>query len=124
VSAQRHLSGNTYPRSLYIAEGTGRALLDYLAPHAEAIGVQNPGGMQDRRSAAGRSRHCGALLWDRHAGGSPRSRPGRWCSRWAEIGRIYDDSTYPVDVGSSAYGLALKGGARLMDMEFVQFEPW
>jgi succinate dehydrogenase/fumarate reductase flavoprotein subunit len=39
------------------------------------------------------------------------------------IGRIYSDSTYPADVGSDSYGLALKHGAQLIDMEFVQFEP-
>jgi succinate dehydrogenase/fumarate reductase flavoprotein subunit len=39
------------------------------------------------------------------------------------IGRLYSDSTYPTDIGSDAYGLALKAGARLLDMEFVQFEP-
>jgi succinate dehydrogenase/fumarate reductase flavoprotein subunit len=39
------------------------------------------------------------------------------------IGRIYEDSTYPVDVASDSYALALEAGARLIDMEFVQFEP-
>ena len=39
------------------------------------------------------------------------------------IGRLYEDSTYPVDVGADAYALAFDAGARLVDMEFVQFEP-
>ena len=39
------------------------------------------------------------------------------------IGRLYADSTYPVDVGADAFGMALGAGASLIDMEFVQFEP-
>ena len=39
------------------------------------------------------------------------------------IGQLYSDSTYPTDVASDAYALALEAGATLIDMEFVQFEP-
>jgi succinate dehydrogenase/fumarate reductase flavoprotein subunit len=46
---QRHLSGNTYPRSLYVAEGPGRAILDRLAGAAEALGLSRLSGYRRAR---------------------------------------------------------------------------
>jgi succinate dehydrogenase/fumarate reductase flavoprotein subunit len=39
------------------------------------------------------------------------------------IGKLYAASTYPTDVSADSYAIALEAGARLIDMEFVQFEP-
>jgi succinate dehydrogenase/fumarate reductase flavoprotein subunit len=121
--AQRHLSGNTYPRSLFVAEGTGRVILEHVAAYADKIGVETLPGRKVVDLLRDGDDVVGALLWDRHT--------QQFCAVTARavvlamggIGRIYSDSTYPVDVGSDAYGLALKAGARLTDMEFVQFEP-
>jgi succinate dehydrogenase/fumarate reductase flavoprotein subunit len=121
--AQRHLSGNTYPRSIYVAEGTGRVVLEHLAARAEAIGVQTLPGRKIVDLLHDGDDVVGALLWDRHAQQLCAITARAVVLAMGGIGRIYDDSTYPTDVGSGAYGLALKAGARLMDMEFVQFEP-
>ena len=39
-------------------------------------------------------------------------------------GRMYSLTSNPSDVRGSGYALALKVGARLRDMEFIQFYPW
>jgi succinate dehydrogenase/fumarate reductase flavoprotein subunit len=121
--SQRHLSGNTYPRSIFIPEGTGRVILEHLGAHAEAIGVRALPGQKIVALLQDGDAVVGAMLWDR--------RGREFCAVTARatvvamggIGRLYGDSTYPTDIGSDAYGLALKAGARLLDMEFVQFEP-
>ncbi|MFG1423519.1 FAD-binding protein [Roseixanthobacter liquoris] len=120
---QRHLSGNTYPRSLFIPEGTGRIVLEHLAAHAAHIGVRILTGQKvvDLLNADGEV--AGALLWDRRAGTFSAACARAVVLATGGIGRIYADSTYPADVGSDSYGLALKHGAHLIDMEFVQFEP-
>ncbi len=120
---QRHLSGNTYPRSLFIPEGTGRVILEHLSAHAEKLGIRVLTGLKVVDLLNDGGDVVGALLWDRHS-----EQFSSICSRavvlaMGGIGRIYSDSTYPADIGSDAYGLALRHGACLIDMEFVQFEP-
>jgi fumarate reductase (CoM/CoB) subunit A len=39
-------------------------------------------------------------------------------------GRMFPVTSNPIDVRGGGYALALKAGARLRDMEFIQFYPW
>lgn len=39
-------------------------------------------------------------------------------------GRLFPTTSNPVDVCGGGYALALRAGARLRDMEFIQFYPW
>ncbi|MGE0722935.1 MAG: FAD-binding protein [Alphaproteobacteria bacterium] len=120
---QRHLSGNRYPRSVYVPEGTGRTILDHLARHARAIGVEMLAGWRAvdlLRSADGVG---GALIADRAAPALLAVHARATVLAAGGIGRLYDDSTYPADVACASYALALDAGATLIDMEFVQFEP-
>lgn len=120
---QRHLSGNTYPRSLYVAEGTGRAILDRLADAAEALGVSRLSGYRALRLLEADGELAGALFFSKQKDALLAVDAGAVVLAAGGIGRIYEDSTYPVDVASDSYALALEVGARLVDMEFVQFEP-
>jgi succinate dehydrogenase/fumarate reductase flavoprotein subunit len=120
---QRHLSGNTYPRSLFIPEGTGRIVLEHLSGHAEKIGVRIATGLKVVDFLNDGGEVAGALLWDRHTKQFSAITARAVVLAMGGIGRIYSDSTYPADIGSDSYGLALKHGAHLIDMEFVQFEP-
>jgi succinate dehydrogenase/fumarate reductase flavoprotein subunit len=121
--AQRHLSGNRYPRSVFVPEGTGRTILDHLARRAEALGVEILAGWQ----AIDLLRHgpavAGALLYRKAGGRLLAVAAARTVLAAGGIGRLYEDSTYPADVACASYGLALDAGATLIDMEFVQFEP-
>lgn len=120
---QRHLSGNTYPRSLFIPEGTGRIILEHLAARAEKLGIRVLTGLKVVDLLNDTGDVVGALLWDRRSQEFSAISSRAVVLAMGGIGRIYSDSTYPADIGSDAYGLALKHGACLIDMEFVQFEP-
>jgi len=120
---QRHLSGNTYPRSLFIPEGTGKIVLEVLSAHAEKIGVRVETGLKAVDFLNDGGEIVGALLWNRRERKFTAITARAVVLAMGGIGRIYSDSTYPADVGSDSYGLALKHGAKLIDMEFVQFEP-
>jgi succinate dehydrogenase/fumarate reductase flavoprotein subunit len=119
----RHLSGNTHPRSIYVPEGTGRSIMEHLAAHAARTGVSCLDGLRAVTLLRDAEEVVGGLLWDRHAHRYTAVHARAVVIALGGIGRLYDDSTYPADVGASAYGLALEAGAELIDMEFVQFEP-
>src|SRR4051812_8163391 len=121
--SQRHLSGNTFPRSLFIPEGTGRIVLEHLMARAGEIGVRILPALKVVDLLNDGGGVVGALLWDQRAEAFLAVCARAVVLAMGGIGRLYSDSTYPADVGSDSYGLALKHGARLIDMEFVQFEP-
>jgi len=121
--AQRHLSGNTYARSVYHPNGIGRLALDRLRGYCKEIGVQAYAGWRAIALLRDGADVVGALLVKRntlellaiHAGATVLATGG--------IGAIYADSTYPADVAADSYAFAFDAGATLIDMEFVQFEP-
>ena len=121
--AQRHLSGNTYARSVYHPNGIGRLALERLVEYCKEIGVQAYSGWRAIALLRDGADVVGALLAKRstnellviHAGATVLATGG--------IGAIYADSTYPADVAADSYAFAFDAGATLIDMEFVQFEP-
>ncbi len=120
---QRHLSGNTYPRSVYVPEGTGRAILDHLGRQCHDLGVEKLSGWKTVSLLRDGEEVVGALLAQPRDSRFLAVRARAVVLALGGIGRIYEDSTYPADVASDAYALAFDAGARLIDMEFVQFEP-
>jgi succinate dehydrogenase/fumarate reductase flavoprotein subunit len=120
---QRHLSGNTWPRSVYVPEGTGKAILDCLAHECRDLGVQTFSGWKTVSLLVDGGDVVGALLVRPRDAKVLAVRAQSTVLALGGIGRIYEDSTYPADVASDAYALALDAGATLIDMEFVQFEP-
>ncbi|HEX2115560.1 MAG TPA: FAD-binding protein, partial [Alphaproteobacteria bacterium] len=120
---QRHLSGNSCARSLYVPEGTGRAILDALTKAADAAGVTRFSGYRALRLVCADGAVVGALLHSRQKDVLLAVNAGAVILAAGGIGRIYEDSTYPVDVAADSCALALEAGAVLIDMEFVQFEP-
>jgi succinate dehydrogenase/fumarate reductase flavoprotein subunit len=120
---QRHLSGNSRARSLYVAEGTGRAILDALAAEIDRRGVRRLAGYRALRLLRQDGEIVGALLHSRQKDELAAVAAGAVVLAAGGIGRIYEDSTYPADVAADSVALALEVGAALIDMEFVQFEP-
>ena len=118
----RHLSGSRLPRSVFVKTGTGTAVLKALERQAEILGVKTHRGLRILRLLKSDGVVVGALAQDRSA---------QLCAFQARstvlasggIGQLYGGSTYPSDVVGDSYALALDVGARLIDMEFVQFEP-
>lgn len=122
-AAQRHLSGNSYARSVYIPDGTGGALLQALKARARSLDVQTLTPYKVVDLLRDGEQVVGALLWKPQGGTFLLVHARATILATGGIGRLYEGSTYPVDVAADALGLALEAGARLVDMEFVQFEP-
>jgi succinate dehydrogenase/fumarate reductase flavoprotein subunit len=120
---QRHLSGNTCARSVFVPEGTGRAILDALTAEIERRSVRRLAGHRALRLLRSGGEVVGALLHSRQKGELVAIDAGAVVLAAGGIGRIYEDSTYPADVAADSIALALEAGATLIDMEFVQFEP-
>ena len=114
--------GASYPRVVSIGNETGTAVMEKLReeirgkiteiPRARALKLLKSGG-----------RAAGALIWDQENG------------RWLTVGAgavilacggfcgIFPVSTNKRDSGGDGCAMALSAGARLCDMEFIQFEP-
>jgi succinate dehydrogenase/fumarate reductase flavoprotein subunit len=120
---QRLLSGNTYPRSVYVPDGTGGAIMQALAASAREMSVNIIAGPRIVDLLRDGDEVVGALLWKPHTQDLIAVHARAVVLAMGGIGRLYADSTYPVDVGADAFGMALSAGASLIDMEFVQFEP-
>jgi succinate dehydrogenase/fumarate reductase flavoprotein subunit len=121
--AQRHLSGNTYPRSVYHPDGLGRMAMESLATRVIEIGIDVWPGWKAVSLLRDGEEVVGALLAKRHTNQLLAIRASAVVIAMGGIGALYEESTYPADVVADSYALALSAGARLIDMEFVQFEP-
>lgn len=120
---QRHLSGNSHPRSVYVPEGTGKVVLDFLIRKARDLGVSEIQGCKVISLIRTDDYVHGAVLWKASSNTLLIVEASSVVVAMGGIGQLYAGSTYPVDVSSDAYGLLLDAGAKLIDMEFVQFEP-
>ena len=121
--AQRHLSGNTYARSVYHPQGIGHIALNTLKAHCSQIGVSQYAGWKVISLLKDQGEIVGALLANRHSSELLAIHAKSVVMAMGGIGALYSDSTYPADVSSDSYALAIEAGASLIDMEFVQFEP-
>lgn len=121
--AQRLLSGNRYPRSVYHPEGIGRHALERLAARAQASGVESLAGCKAVALLRDGAEVAGALVARVATGQLVAVHAKATVLATGGIGGLYADSTYPADVASDSFALAHAAGATLVDMEFVQFEP-
>ncbi|BCJ86393.1 FAD-dependent oxidoreductase [Effusibacillus dendaii] len=128
--------GHSFPRRCYHKAGLGAHITRRLREYAQEIGIQfhektwivdllNEHGLADTgpdRLPGSGDRICGALGWANEdwivfvAGSTILASGG--------MGRIYAQSDNPIDVSGETIGMAWRHGARLQDMEFVQFYPY
>lgn len=120
---QRHLSGNSYPRSVFHPNGIGHIALKALREHSKEIGIKEYSGVKVISLLKDGDEIVGAILAKKHRDEFIAVHANSVVMAMGGIGAIYSDSTYPADVASDSYALALEVGAILIDMEFVQFEP-
>ena len=69
-------------------------------------------------------RVVGAVGIDRRKGEAVIVQAGATVLAAGGAGRLFSITSNPVDICGSGYALALRVGARLRDMEFIQFYPW
>lgn len=119
----RHVSGHTHPRS--------------LCSTRELIGVEImrklTRGLAEKGVAVHKNCSCVKVLSDgARAYGVTIRRPdgalenvygSAVVAAWGGVGNLFCTSTYPPDIKGNTLGMAKDAGCRLVDVEFLEFEP-
>lgn len=121
--AQRPFGGAGFPRTCYAADRTGHAILHTLYEQIMKSGVW----IYEEwfvLSLVVRDGVCrGVIAMDIHTGRLHRLHSKAVILATGGYGRVYRDTTNSLINTGDGMVLALKAGAPLMDMEFVQFHP-
>jgi aspartate oxidase len=121
---QRHASGSTYPRCCYVAGMMwGPKARQVLKAALRASGNVTFERAHVARVLVAGDRAVGVAATLPDSGEPLVVSSGAVVLATGGVGGIFSHSTYPSDVGGSSYSMAWHAGARLIDMEFIQFEP-
>lgn len=119
----RHVSGHTYPRSLCSTKRLiGEEIVEKLVPRLKEQGVIFQEGAE-----------CVGLLTKsgRVQGAAFRNPQGEVyeayapvvVAAWGGVGHLFGVSTYPGDIRGNTLAIAHDAGAKLVDVEFLEYEP-
>ncbi len=119
----RHLSGHTYPRSLCCTtELIGVEMVKKLTKGLKKIGIDVNMGYE-----------CAKVLADgkKASGITVINKEGRVLNiyapvviaAWGGVGNLFGTSTYPQDIKGNTLAIAKDAGAKLVDIEFLEYEP-
>lgn len=119
----RHLSGHTYPRSLCCTrELIGVELVEKLTQ-----------GLKDKGISINKHKECVRVLSDgeKVSGVTVKNIDGTVqniyapivVAAWGGIGNLFGTSTYPKDIKGNTLAIAKEAGAKLVDIEFLEYEP-
>ncbi len=123
--AQRRLGGASAPRACYAQDYTGLKILHTLYDKALSLGVEIENEkfllelLEDTQGGV-----CGALILDIRSGEVQKYEANAVILATGGYSRIYDkNSTNSTASTGDGIAAALRVGAKLRDMEFVQFHP-
>ncbi|MDD1719208.1 MAG: FAD-dependent oxidoreductase [Methanoregulaceae archaeon] len=121
--AQRPFGGAGFPRTCYAADRTGHSLLNTLYEQlcSRNVPVYEEFFVTSLVVGGGRCLGCTAL--DIATGDVAGFSSGAILLATGGFGRIFERSTNALINTGDGVALALRAGARLKDMEFVQFHP-
>lgn len=119
----RHASGSSRPRCCFTPDAMwgGRAAM-ILRRALKDAGVRRER-LRALRLIVNEGRVCGILAQEPRDGSSVVIEAGAVILASGGVGSLFARSTYPRDVYGASAALALRAGAELADMEFLQFEP-
>lgn len=121
---QRYFGAHTYRRTCYAGDYTGRAVLSTLADQAEQLAIPMIENQYVSRLLSADSQCFGALAFDLHTGDRTVYEADAVVLCGGGHTRIWRRSSSRRDENyGEAMWLAYQAGARLMDMELVQFHP-
>ncbi|MBO8172233.1 MAG: FAD-binding protein [Bacillaceae bacterium] len=114
--------GHSYPRRIYAEGGKGGRVIRKLRRYAEEQGIQfyEKVWAVDLLQEGDRIQGAVFLAEDRIL----VIRAGSTILATGGTGGLYDHSDNPRDVTGEGTGMALRYGAKVQDMEFVQFYPY
>jgi succinate dehydrogenase flavoprotein subunit len=121
---QRYFGAHTYRRTCYAGDYTGRAVLSTLAEQAQKLEIPVIEGQYVSRLLTADGQCFGALAFDLLTGDRTVFEADAVVLCGGGHTRIWRRSTSRRDENyGEAMWLAFNAGARLMDMELVQFHP-
>jgi succinate dehydrogenase / fumarate reductase flavoprotein subunit len=121
---QRYFGAHTYRRTCYAGDYTGRAVLTTLAEQAQKLAIPVIEDQYVSRLLTADGQCFGALAFDLHTGDRTVFEADATVLCGGGHTRIWRRSSSRRDENyGEAMWLAFQAGARLMDMELVQFHP-
>ena len=110
---QRDFGGHSYARLAHVGDRTGLEMIRTLQHHARAPGHRRLHGVHDHAPAEGRRpRLRRASATGARPGSSSSSRPRRWCSPPAGIGKAWKITSNSWEYTGDGMALALEAGRR------------
>jgi succinate dehydrogenase / fumarate reductase, flavoprotein subunit len=121
---QRYFGAQSFRRTCFVGDVTGRAMLDTLVAKARELEVPYRQNLMVTRILVADGRAVGAFAVDLETGGGVLLESPVVVVAAAGHTSIYArSSSRPDENTGDAAALALEAGARLRDMELVQFHP-
>jgi succinate dehydrogenase/fumarate reductase flavoprotein subunit len=122
--APRLTSGHSLPRTVYTTDRTGPEIIAVLLRWLRKHDVTLLPSHEAVALLADEGRVCGAVAVDCRSWRLEAQHAGAVILATGGLGPLYAFSTNPPDLSGDGYALAYAAGAQLLDMEFVQFEPF
>jgi len=119
----RHLSGSSVPRSIYYKDITGKIIQNRLYEFAYKSGIKVYKGTKVIKLLKVDNSVVGAIAVNFEKRVILKFLSKAIVIATGGIGNIYSSSTYPLDINGEGIYLAYDICAKLVDMEFIQFEP-
>lgn len=115
--------GHSKARSLYFSDITGKLLVETIYAECRRRGIKMYSEHVAVELVKGEDGIAGALVADMAAGELMFIRAKAVVIATGGIGRLYELTSNPVQNTGDGIALAMRAGAELMDLEFVQFYP-
>ncbi len=121
---QRYFGAQSYRRTCFVGDRTGEAMLETLIDRAQALDVPYRDNVMITRLLADGDRADGAVGFDMETGANLLFRTNHVVLAAGGFSAFYHrHSSRDDENNGDGQALALEAGARLMDLEFVQFHP-
>ncbi|WP_126662947.1 L-aspartate oxidase [Haloterrigena salifodinae] len=121
---QRYFGAQSYRRTCFVGDRTGEAMLETLIGRARDLEIPYRENVMVTRLLSDGRRVFGAAGFDMETGRGLLFRSNHVVLAAGGFSALYDrHSSRDDENNGDAQALALEAGARLMDLEFVQFHP-
>ncbi len=121
---QRYFGAQSYRRTCFVGDRTGEAMLETLVDRARELEIPKRENVMITRLLSDGERVAGAVGFDMESGRGLLFRSNHVVLAAGGFSALYRrHSSRDDENNGDAQALALEAGARLLDLEFVQFHP-
>ena len=118
----RHVSGHTFPRSLCCTtELIGVEIVETMVKALKEKGIQIVMDAQCVNLLSEGKKVYGITI--KTEDGLSNVYADNVVAAWGGVGNLFGKSTYPQDIKGNTLALAHNAGAKLVDIEFLEYEP-